>query len=97
MIDHNNVCSTDPQVAIRVVSKGSESDCIKVTLEWTQKNQTQYSYNVSINQNVSIKLAETTTLQLIASFDTSYNVSILATPQCGPRIVTTSIELYYRM
>ena len=97
MINRNNVYSTDPQVAIRVVSKRLGSDGIRVTLEWIQKNQTQYSYNVSINQNVSTELDEMTTLQLVASYDTSYNVSILATPQCGQRIVTTSIELYYGM
>ena len=36
-----------------------------------------------------------TTLQFVVSYDTLYNVSILATPQCGQKIVTTSIELYY--
>ena len=78
------------------MSENLENDGIGVSLEWTQaENQTQYSYNISINQNVAETLTETTALQLVASYDTSYNVSILAIPQCGQRIVTTTIELYY--
>ena len=79
------------------MSESLERDGVGVTLEWTLENyyetETQY-YNISINQNMAETHVETT-LQLVASYDTSYNVSIMAIPLCGQRIVTTTIELYY--
>ena len=90
------IISTDPQVASRVVTESLDRDDIRVTLEWTQENHTQYSYNISINQNVvATALTETKTFQLEASYDMSYNISIIAIPQCRQRIVTTTVELYY--
>lgn len=74
--------------------EGLESDGVKVTLELilNHGNQSLYSYNIS---DVTITLAERTNLQLIASYNTLYNISILAIAQCGQRIVTTFIEQYY--
>ena len=78
------------------MSEVLDSDGIRVTLDWTHENQSLYVYSVSITPNaMSQTLSESTTIQLVASYDTVYNVSILAVPQCGQRIVTTSIELYY--
>ena len=79
-----------------MVSEVLDSDDIGVTLDWTHENQSLYSYSVSITPNaLSQTLSESTTIQLVASYDTVHNVSILATSQCGQRIVTTLIELYY--
>ena len=89
------IISTDLQV--RVVAESLERDGVRATLEWTQGNQTHYSYNISINQNIVATALTETTFQLLvdASYDTSYNVSVIAIPQCGQRIVTTTVELYY--
>ena len=72
-----------------------DRDVVRITQEWTQENQTRYSYNISVNHAVVTALTKTTTLQLEASYDTSYNISVIAVPQCGQRIVTTTVELYY--
>ena len=72
-----------------------DRDVVRVTLEWTPENQTRYSYNISVNHVVVTALTETTTLQLEASYDTSYNINVIAVPQYGQRIVTTTVELYY--
>lgn len=78
------------------MAESLERDGVRATLEWTQGNQTQYSYNISINQKIIVTTALTeTTFQLEASYDTLYNVSVIAIPQCGQRIVTTTVELYY--
>ena len=82
---------------IRVVSEMLESDGIRVTLEWItyeNHNQSLYSYNVSVSPMVALTSSERR-VQLIASYDTLYNVCILVLSQCGQRIVTTTIELYY--
>ena len=70
----------DPQVTIRVESENSETDGVRVTLEWTQENrllQTLYSYSISVNPLVAT-LTEGTRVQLKVPYDTPYNVSILA-------------------
>ena len=81
------------------MTESLERDGVRATLEWTQGNQTQYSYNISIiiNQNNVATALNQTTFQLLvdASYDTLYNASIIAIPQCGQRIVTTTVELYY--
>ena len=72
-----------------------DRDVVRVTLEWTPENHTRYSYNISVNHAVVTTLTETITLQLEASYDTSYNISVIAVPQYGQRIVITTVELYY--
>ena len=81
---------------IRVASESLESDNIRVTLEWTYENYNQsvYLYNVSVSPMVAIASSERL-IELIASYDTLYNVSVVVLSQCGRRIVTTSIELHY--
>ena len=89
---------SDPQVAIRVMSESLESDSVRVTLEWPcETNQLLCSYNVSISPNALSQMLSEREVQLIISYDTLYNVSILAVSQCRQRIVTTSFELYYGM
>ena len=77
------------------MSETLESDSVRVTLEWTQENESLYSYNVSVTPQVASILTERTRLQLNVSYNTLYNVRILVTSYCGQRSVTTSIELHY--
>ena len=82
---------------IRVSSENLESDSVRVTLEWTtyeNHSQSLYSYNVSVSPMGALTSSERR-VQLIASYDTSYDVSVVVLSQCGQRIVTTTIELYY--
>ena len=81
---------------IRVASESLESDNIRVTLEWTYENYNQsvYSYKVSVSPVIAITSSERV-VELIASYNTLYNVSVVVLSQCGRRIVTISIELHY--
>ena len=86
---------------IGVTSESFESDGIRVTLEWTyyenynHRGLILHSYNVNVSPVVAFTSSERRLVQLMASYNTSYNVSILALSQCGQRIMTTTIELYY--
>ena len=83
---------------IGVVSENLESARIGVTLEQTHEtNQSQYSHSVSISPNALGQTFSEREIQLTVSYDTLYNVSILAITQCGQRIATTLFELYYGM
>ena len=66
---------------IRVTSEKFESDGITVILEWTYyKNHNQpdlYSYNVSVSPVVAATSSERRSVQLMVSYNTLYNVSIL--------------------
>ena len=81
---------------ITVASESLESDNIRVTLEWTYENYNRsvYSYNVSVSPLAAIISSERL-IELIASYDTLYNISVVVLSQCGQRIVTTSIKLHY--
>jgi hypothetical protein len=72
-------------------------DGIVVILEWIQDNHTLYSYNVSITPHaVSILMPERMRIQLNVFYNLTYNVSVLATPNCGNNIAAAaSIELHY--
>ena len=77
-------------MTIRAVSENLESDSIRVALEWTQENESLYSYNVSVTPQVASILTERIGLQLNVSYNTLYNVRILVTSYCGQKSVTTS-------
>ena len=85
---------------IGVTSESFESDGIRVTLEWTyyenynHRGLILHSYNVNVSPVVAFTSSERRLVQLMASYNTSYNVSILALSQCEQRIMTTTIELY---
>ena len=77
------------------MSENLESNGVRVTPEWlTPENQTSYnySYNITVIPQIAFMITERTRIKLKVSYNTTYNVSILTTPQCG---VAPSIELYY--
>ena len=80
---------------IPIVSENLEKDGVTVVLEWTQENDTFY---VSVTPHVASTLltSERMRVHLNVSFDILYNVSVLATPNCGQGNNTAaSIELHY--
>ena len=84
---------------IRIASENLGSDGVRVTLEWTtyenHNDQSLYLYNVSVSPMVALTSSERR-VQLIASYDTLYNASVVVLSQYRQRIVTTTIiELYY--
>ena len=80
----------------RIVSESLESDGIRINLDWTHEDQSQYSYNVSVSPTALLSQTHSEgEIQFIASYDTLYNISLLAIPQCGQKVVTTLIELHY--
>ena len=90
-----------PTVYIQIESENLERDGVIVILEWTQENNSYYSYNVSvIPYPVSTLNPEGMRAQLNVSYNVRYNVSVVATPiiNCGQgndNTVTASIELHY--
>ena len=83
---------------IRVTSESFESDGVRVTLEWTYKNHNQpdlHSYNVNVSPVLVLTSSERRSVDLMANYNISYNVSILVLSQCRQRIMTTTIELHY--
>ncbi len=87
----------DNPVSVQIVFENMTRDGITVILEWTQDNHTSYSYDVSITPHaVSTLIPERMRVQLNVSYNLTYNVSVLATPNCGNNITAAaSIELYY--
>ena len=89
-------------VYIQIVSENLERDGVILILEWTQENNSYYSYNVSVTplDPMSTLNSERTRAQLNVSYNVRYNVIVVATPiNCGQGndniIVTASIEVHY--
>lgn len=87
--------ATDPkEVAITSVSEQYEGNGVIVTLEWTQENPL-YSYNVSVIPPAEITFTGKARAQMKVSYNTSYNVSVMASSPCGRSDATNFTELYY--
>ena len=87
-------CFVDSQVNITLVSEHFTSDGVVVTLEWIQQNF--YSYNVSVIPQPEYDVNETTRIQLNVSYNTFYNMNVVASPPCGQNTSTSNlIGLYY--
>ena len=85
----------DPEVNISSISELFESNHVTVTLKWTSESSVQsVAYNVSVVPQGAVKFNGSTTAQLTLTYNTLYNVSILAAVQCGLN-ATTSIVLKY--
>ena len=83
----------DPEINISSVSEHFESDHVTVTLKWTSESSGQLvAYNVSVvpHGQGAIKFNGSTMAQLTLSYNTLYDVSILAAVPCGLN-TTTSI------
>ena len=84
-------------INIHPFSKVFESNRVIVTLEWTQASSFHF-YNVSVipSQSVEVMSRGSTRVQLALSYNTQYNVSVVATHICGQTYrVTNLTELYY--
>ena len=68
-----------------------------VTLGWTQEGpNTYYSYNVSISPRVEYNIthfSENTRIELNLSYNTFYNVNVIASSPCGQ--ISDFIRLHY--
>ena len=67
-------------------------DNVTVILEWTPENG--MSYNVSVVPQVAVRFTGDRSVQLTASYNTVYNVSVVAT-LCGRNNATTATGLSY--
>ena len=72
--------------------EGFGMENVTVTLDW--KPEMGMSYNVIINPNVPVKFVENTSIQLVVSYNTLYNVSVVAT-SCGHSNVMATVRLSY--
>lgn len=64
---------------------------VTVILEWTQEDGVYY--NVSVVPPTASVFTGSTSLHLTVSYNTSYNVSVVATSFCGQNSATTVIVL----
>ena len=92
-------CYTDLQednVTIIVLSVQLLSEHVSIILEWSRQDFF-YLYDIIIDpQAETISFSGSGMAQLTLSYNTLYNVSVMATHPCG-RVsrVVTSIDLYY--
>ena len=88
---------TDSQINIILLSEQLMKRGAIVTLGWTQEGpNTYYSYNVSINPHVEYNItyfSENTRIQLNLSYNTFYNVNVIASSPCGR--INDFIRLHY--
>ena len=83
----------DSQINITSAAEEFESDGVVVTLEWIQQKFHSYSVNVVPQQEYSV--INMTVAQLSVSYNTFYNVSIIASPPCGHSNILNFLGLYY--
>ena len=70
-------------------------DSVLVILDYTQEGLSSlYSINVTVAPHASIVFIGRMSIQLTLSYDTLYNISVVATHLCGPVGTATLIELY---
>ena len=86
------------QLNITLRSEQFSSRNVTVVLDWTQENEiVLYSYNIHVVPDVEVIFSGSTRAQLILSYNTQYNVSVIATHLCGSTSsVIASTELHYR-
>ena len=72
------------------ISEQFGTNSIAVTLMWYHKNGV--SYSVSVDPEVAVNYSGRNRAQLIVSYDTKYNVSVIAS-LCG--IITTNLSIIY--
>ena len=74
------------------ISEEYRADSISVVVEWTQ--QKSVSYNITIIPMVPVIYTGSTSVQLIASYNTEYSVSLEASTVCQS-IVSSNTSLFY--
>ena len=73
-------------------SEEYRADSIAVIIEWTQREGV--SYNITIVPTVPMIYTGSTSVQVIVSYNTEYNVSLEASTVCQS-IVSSNITLFY--
>ena len=73
-----------------------ESSGVFVTLEWTlDQDSFIYAHNVSVvPEVVELTFNRSRGLQLMLSYNTLYNVTVVATHPCGQHVESV-VQLYY--
>lgn len=72
------------------ISRQLEADRVRVALEWTHKNGVTYA--VSVDPEVNVSYTWKNSAQLSVSYNTKYNISVVAS-LCGKnRTVFTTIN-----
>ena len=83
---------------ISTTSEQFGHDAVSVTLQWIPASfNSLYSYNVIVDPQVQLQFNGSTRVQLTLSYNTLYNVSVVATHLCGQNTnnMITFVELYY--
>ena len=71
-----------------------ESDSVMVTVEWMEESPF-YSYHIIVVPQVEFMFTGRDTVQLKVSYNTLYNVSVVASSSCGLNNVTNMTELFF--
>ena len=73
-----------------------ESDGVLILLGWIQEHSL-YSYYVTVTPDMALWIngSANVNLELRVPYNTSYNISVVATPPCGQDTITRSTEIFY--
>ena len=77
-----------------IISKDYAADNVTVIVEWTKQEDTRYTFEVSPPGPVPVMFSGSNLLQLTISYNTEYNLSVLAAAPCKEK-VTAFIKLNY--
>ena len=90
--DHTHMIDS-PDVIISDIEYGTHN--VTVLLRWIPENGVTYNISTEPEVETVINFNTMSTAQITLSYNTHYNVSVLATSVCGRARNHTAIEFYY--
>lgn len=86
-----------PEIEVRATKKEAcQADGVTIVLEWTQENPlSTYYIDIDPQNLLSLVFNGVTNVTLGMSYNTLYNVSVLAGHLCGDSNVTIFTQLFY--
>ena len=83
-----------PQTNVSVIEQHYSTETVTITLEWSQGEDILYDFTVLTSPHAPVQTNGTTSTraQLVLSYNTQYNVSVVT--HCGQNS-TTTLQLHY--
>ena len=83
-----------PQANVSVIDQHYSAETVTITLEWSQGEDILYDFTVLTSPHTPVQTNGTTSTraQLVLSYNTQYNVSVVT--HCGQNS-TTTLQLHY--
>ena len=70
-------------------------DGIKVTLEWLSQENPPYSYYIEVDPQITATYSNSSAVMLMLSYNTPYNVSVLAGNLCKDNLTVTIFDQHF--